>query len=115
MRFQPAKRRYNRLMAEPSKLTVRCPECDADLVIDAGTGTVLFHKKRKEEPAAGKDFEQLFQELEDEKTQAEATFTREVAALQDRDRVLEEKFREAMKQAEDSPDDEPPPRPFDLD
>ncbi len=36
-------------------------------------------------------------------------------ALEDRDRLLEEKFREAVKNAEDDPDEGPPVRPFDLD
>ncbi len=41
--------------------------------------------------------------------------SREMAALKDRDRLLEEKFEEALKRAEEEPDDAPPPRPFDLD
>jgi hypothetical protein len=33
----------------------------------------------------------------------------------DRDRLLQEKFEEAMKHAEDADDGTPPPRPFDFD
>ena len=47
--------------------------------------------------------------------EAEETFEREVAAMKDRDRLLEEKFREALKRAEEEPEDVPPPRPWDLD
>ena len=46
---------------------------------------------------------------------AEDVFQREVAALKDRDRILEEKFREALKRAEEDPDQGRPARPFDLD
>lgn len=106
---------YNRLMSEPRHLTLRCPECLADLKIDAETGEVIFHRAAKKPPAAGKGFEQLLQELEEEKSQAEEIFEREVAAHKNRDRLLEEKFQEALKRAEESPEDEPPPRPFDLD
>ena len=42
-------------------------------------------------------------------------FEREVAAHKDRDRLLKEKFDEAMKRAEDADDGTPPPRPFDFD
>ncbi len=97
------------------RLTLRCPECESHLVVDAATGEVLFHKKIKAPPAGGKDFDDLLQELDEERSQAEDIFEREVAALKDRDRLLEEKFKEAMKRAEEEPDDVPPPRPFDFD
>ena len=96
-------------------LTLRCPECQADLKIDSETGAVIFHKPAKKPPAAGKDFEKLLKELDEEKSQAEEIFEREVAAHKNRDRLLEEKFAEALRRAEESPDDEPPPRPWDLD
>jgi hypothetical protein len=100
---------------EPSKLTVRCPDCGSDLVIDAATGTVLSHRKAKQPLAGGKDFDSLLKGLDDDKNRAEDVFQREVASLKDRDRILEEKFREALRRAEEDPDQGPPPRPFDLD
>lgn len=102
-------------MAESKKLTLRCPDCNAHLVVDSSTGEVLFHKKAKAPPGGGKDFDELLEELKEEKSQAEEIFEREVEALKDRDRLLEEKFEQALKQAESEPDDAPPPRPFDLD
>ena len=102
-------------MSDTRKLTVRCPECNSDLVIDAATGEVLSHRRPKQAPAGGRDFDSLFQSLDEGKARAEDVFTREVAALKDRDRLLEEKFREALKRAEEEPDEGPPPRPFDLD
>ena len=97
------------------KLTVRCPECSSDLVIDAATGEVLSHRKAKQPPAGGKDFDALLKGLDEDKSRAEDVFEREVAALKDRDRLLEEKFREAMRRAEEEPDEGRPVRPFDLD
>jgi hypothetical protein len=38
-----------------------------------------------------------------------------MAAMKDRDRLLEEKFKQALERAKEEPDDVPPPRPFDLD
>lgn len=101
-------------MAGSDRLTLRCPECNAHLVIDAATGEVLFHKTLEKPPAGGKDFDALLKGLSEEKAQAEQVFEREVAALKDRDRLLEEKFAEALRRAEENPD-ERPPRPFDFD
>ena len=102
-------------MAETRKLAVRCPDCGSDLVIDAATGEVLSHRKPKQPLAGGKDLDSLFRDMETGREKAEDVFTREVAAMKDRDRLLEEKFREALKRAEEEPDEGPPPRPFDLD
>jgi hypothetical protein len=100
---------------EHRKLTVRCPECNADLVIDAATGEVLSHRKAKQPLAGGKDFDALLKGLDEDRSRAEDIFEREKAALKDRDRLLEEKFREAMRRAEEEPDEGRPVRPFDLD
>ena len=102
-------------MSEPGKLNVRCPDCGTDLVIDAATGEVLSHRKAKQPIAGGKDFDSLMRGLDEDKARAEDIFQREVAAMKDRDRLLEEKFREALRRAEEDPTEGPPPRPFDLD
>ena len=97
------------------RMTVLCPECGCDLTIDVATGQVLFHKPVKREPAGGQDFDQLLAGLDESKQRADEVFQREVAALENRDRLMEEKFREAMRRAEEEPDQEPPLRPWDLD
>lgn len=102
-------------MSEAKKLSVTCPECGSDLVIDVATGEVLFHKKPKGPPAGGKDFDSLFAEMDSQRARAEQLFEREQAAQKDRSRLLDEKFEEAMRRAEEDDDDSPPPRPFDLD
>ncbi|MFQ5527883.1 MAG: hypothetical protein ACE5GX_16695 [Thermoanaerobaculia bacterium] len=102
-------------MTDESRITLRCPDCDSHLVVDVKTGEVLFHKPRKAPVAGGKDFDQLLDQLDEDKAQAEDVFNKEVSALKDRDRLLEDKFEEALKNAKESPEDEPPPRPWDLD
>jgi hypothetical protein len=84
-------------------------------VLDAATGEILSHRAAKRPPAGGKDFDALLAGLDEEKARAEDIFEREKAALKDRERLLEEKFKEAVRRAEEEPDDEPPRRPFDLD
>lgn len=102
-------------MAEAKKLTVRCPDCGSDLTVDVTTGQVLFHKRPKAPLAGGNDFDSLFKGLDEQKQRAETVFAGEMAAMKDRERLLEEKFREAMKRADDEPDTPPNLRPFDLD
>jgi hypothetical protein len=97
------------------RLQVRCPECDSDLVIDAETGQVLSHRRAKQPLAGGKDFDSLLRGLDENRARAEAVFEQEKAAMKDRSRLLEEKFDEALRRAEEEPADVPPPRPFDLD
>ena len=97
------------------KLTVICPGCQGELVVDAASGEVLFHKAAKAPLAGGKDFDSLLAGIDDDKARAEQKFEREVAAMKDRDRLLEEKFKEALRRAGEEPDDVPPRRPFDLD
>ena len=101
-------------MSKPDSLTVRCPDCSSHLVIDAATGEVLSHQAPQQAPAEGKGFEELLEDLDKGKAQAEAVFAREVSAHEDRDRLLEEKFRLALDRAGDDPDDGPPPSPFDY-
>lgn len=102
-------------MNETRKLTVRCPDCDSDLVIDAATGEVLSHRRAKQPPAGGKSFDDLLQGLDQGKARAEEVFEREMSAMKDRDRLLDEKFREALRRADETPDEGPPKRPFDFD
>lgn len=102
-------------MSDTKKVKSRCPECGSDLVIDVATGEVLHVKPIKKPLAGGHDFDSLFEELDKSKERAEELFERERAAHDDRERLLEEKFKEALKRAEESDEDEPPPSPFDFD
>jgi hypothetical protein len=85
------------------------------MVVDAGTGAILSHKASKTALGGGKSFDDLFADLERDKTRAEALFEQEHAAVKDHDRILEERFRKAVEDAGDVDDGTPPPRPFDLD
>jgi len=101
-------------MASSARHTLRCPDCGSELVVDAATGEILSHRAPKAPLAGGKSLDSLFADLDAQKASAEDRFEREKAAFADRDRLLEEKFKEAMKRAESEPD-EPIRRPFDTD
>ncbi len=99
-------------MSPADRHPVRCPECGSELVVDALTGEILSHRAPKTALAGGKTFDSLFADLETNRASAEDRFERERAAHADRERLLEEKFREALKRAEETPD-EAVRRPFD--
>ncbi len=102
-------------MADDNRILITCPDCSAEMVIDRATGKVLLHKSAKQPLAGGKTLEGLMDELEAGKARAEDLFAQEVAAHEDRERILADRFEEALKRAEEEDDDEPVPRPFDLD
>lgn len=83
--------------------------------MDAATDSILFHKPAVRERDSERDFDALLAGLDESKTRAEEVFQQEVSAHKDRDRLMEKKFEEAMRRAEEDPDDEPPLRPWDLD
>lgn len=77
---------------------------------------MIAHQEAEQPKGGGKDFDSLLAGIDDQKRRAAATFEREVTALKDRDRLLDAKFEEALRRAEEEEDDATPPlRPWDLD
>jgi hypothetical protein len=93
------------------KLSVICPCCEATLTIDAKSGAVLSHEEKTKKHGS---FEDLRGELDKQKALREQLFAQEQQAQKDRERLLEEKFREAFKRAEGEPN-KPFKNPLDLD
>ena len=98
-------------MTDTTRWTVICPCCEATLTVDAQTGAVISHQE-KAKPIAS--FEEMAKDLERQKQVREQVFSQELGSLKDRERLLEEKFREAMKRARNEKD-EPYRNPLDLD
>ncbi|CAN5420554.1 hypothetical protein BH10ACI3_BH10ACI3_24040 [soil metagenome] len=93
------------------KYTISCPCCDAVLTIDAETGALLAHQEKKKIHGS---FEDLAGELSKQKEHREQIFAQEMSSMKDRERLLEEKFKEALKRA-DTDDGVPYRNPLDLD
>jgi hypothetical protein len=91
---------------------ITCPCCEATLVIDRLTGEVLLHKA-KEVRGPGGSLESMVAGLESQKSEAEKRFERQLESQKDRARILEEKFKAALEQAEKS--DEKYVNPMDYD
>lgn len=93
------------------KFTVICPCCEANITIDAQTGAILAHEEKAKKLGS---FEDLKVQLDKQKEARENIFAQETRAQKDRERLLEEKFKEAMKRAGDD-SGEPFKNPLDMD
>jgi ribosome-associated translation inhibitor RaiA len=98
-------------VTERERFTLICPCCESTLTIDAQTGALISHEE-KAKPVAS--FEEMAKDLERQKQVRESIFAQELGSQKDRERLLEEKFREAMKRA-DKDKDKPYRNPLDMD
>ena len=98
-------------MVDTTRFTIICPCCETTLTIDAQTGAIISHEE-KAKPTAS--FDEMLKGLDKQKQQREQLFQQELGSLKDRERLLEEKFREAMKRAEKDKD-KPYINPLDVD
>ncbi len=93
------------------KFSIICPCCEAALTVDAQTGAILAHEEKAKKLGS---FEDLKSNLDRQKEVRENLFAQETQAQKDRQRILEEKFQEALKRA-DTDSDKPFKNPLDLD
>ena len=98
-------------MSGPNRFTIICPCCRATIIVDAVTGSILSHEE-EQKPLAS--FEDMARNLDKQKQAREQIFAQEMGSLKDRERLLEEKFKEAIKRAEKDKD-KPYRNPLDLD
>jgi predicted amidophosphoribosyltransferase len=98
-------------MADTTRFTLICPCCEATLTIDAQTGALLSHEE-KAKPVAS--FDEMLKGLDKQKQMREQIFQQELGSQKDRERLLQEKFQEAMKRAEKDKD-KPFINPMDVD
>ncbi len=92
-----------------SSIQVRCTCCDAVLTVDPKTGEVLFTKKPKKELAS---FEEALLKVKQDQETAEDRFRDAFQKEEGRMKLVDKRFEEAMKHADELED---PIRPLDLD
>ncbi len=93
------------------KFKIICPCCDSTLTVDAQTGALISHEEKKKAVAS---FDDLKSDLTKQKELREQLFAQEMSSMKDRERLLEEKFQEALKRA-DKDNTTPFKNPLDLD
>ena len=90
---------------------IQCPCCEATIIVDRVSGEVLLHKAK--EIRTGGSLESMVARLESQKSEAAKRFDKQIESQKDRARILEEKFKAALEQAEKS--DEKYVNPMDVD
>ena len=95
-----------------SEIEVRCPCCEAVLVVDTNLGRVVSHQ----EPERGNkpELSDAQRILAQEAARRDALFEQSVEAEKTRSDALARRFEEALRQANDEPVTRPL-RGFDLD
>ena len=91
-------------------LEIRCPCCGTMLVVEAGSGEILYEERPR---TPGRSWGEAMRAGRVKLSEAETMFEKGIEREKNSDLLLEKKFREAMRRADKS--DTPPPRPFDLD
>jgi hypothetical protein len=92
------------------KFQIICPCCEAKITVDAKTGAILAHEEKAVKHAS---FDELKNDLGKQKEIRDQLFAQELSSMKDRERLLEEKFKEAFKKADKT--DVPFKNPLDLD
>jgi hypothetical protein len=98
-------------VTESTRYTILCPCCEASIVVDALTGAIISHEE-KTKPVAS--FDDMVKDMGRQKQLRDQIFAQELGSMKDRERLLEEKFKEAMKRA-DKDKDKPFRNPLDVD
>lgn len=93
---------------------VKCPCCNAELQIDPEVQAVLTYQEA-EAPREMSDIETAVERFRGEKQRREDAFLKSVEAEKNKMNILDRKFDELLKQAKESPADQPPKRPLDFD
>ena len=93
------------------KFNIKCPCCDANITVDAQTGAIISYEEKKKVLGS---FEDLKGELDKQKNLSDQLFAQEMSSVKDRERLLDEKFKEAMKRA-DKDTGTPFRNPLDMD
>lgn len=92
------------------KFSIHCPCCEATITIDAQTGAILGHEEKKKVLGS---FEDLKGQLSKQAELRDQLFAQEMSSQKDRERLLDEKFKEALKKA-DTSSDQPFRNPLDM-
>jgi hypothetical protein len=93
---------------------VRCPCCEARLVIAPAVQAILRHEPPPPKPGAKPSLEGALQAVKGEAARREALFKQAAEAQKGKGRLLDAKFQEALKKAKTEPV-EKPTRDIDLD
>ena len=92
------------------QIEITCPCCETKLQIDAKTEQVIWQEQKAKEFGSLAD---MVKGLDSQRKEKETLFKKQSKIQKDRKRLLDEKFKEAQKNVDRTPDK--PLSDFDLD
>jgi hypothetical protein len=98
--------------SRPREIQVVCPCCQTELLVDVATAAVLREDRKKRPPT--RSFEEAVKDEQERRKASDEVFGKALQGQRTQQEILERKFQEAMKKAEEDPES-PPPRPVDWD
>ncbi len=93
-----------------SSIDVKCPCCESKLKVDIKTGEVIWEEKK---PKPDVSLSDMVKSLDAQKKEQQSLFKKHTQTQKERDRLLEERFKESAKKVDRNV--EKPLRDFDLD
>ena len=79
-------------------IEITCPCCSAWIVVSRESGQVLLHKAPVN-PKKNQSLEEMVGEVHAKKSELASRFEKEMASQKDREKILEERFKEALSRA----------------
>jgi hypothetical protein len=105
---------FEHIIEFSNMIEVECPCCQAKLKVDVETSAVITYTV-PEKPKMIEDLAAEVAKLKGAEGRRDEVFRKQVEAQKSHGSILNKKFDELLKQAQQNPDEKPPKRPFDLD
>ncbi len=97
-----------------SKVSVTCPHCGSNLQVDTEAGVVAGHTPPVQH-SEKVDFDARLQQIESEKERAADKMEEAMRREKDKDRLMQDRFRELLDDTKKKDDGKRPIRDIDLD
>ena len=101
-------------MSTETKISVTCPHCGSSLQVDTEAGVVVSHEPPVQ-PKREVDFNARLQQIESEKERAGDKMAEALRREKDKDRLMQDRFRELLDNTKKNDDGKKPIRDIDLD
>ena len=101
-------------MSTETKISVTCPHCASSLQVDTEAGVVVSHEPPVQ-PNREVDFNARLQQIEREKERSGDKMAEAMRREKDKDRLMQDRFRELLDDTKKSNDGKKPIRDIDLD
>ena len=101
-------------MSNSTQISVTCPHCASSLQVDTEAGVIISHEPPVQ-PNREVDFNARLQQIEREKERSGDKMAEAMRREKDKDRLMQDRFRELLDDTKKKDDGKKPIRDIDLD